>query len=116
MLDLWGNEVQAPEPTPPPAPRDQADHAAEWERLREQARERERRRWRSGNPLVRTLGLGPEGATCKGCCHLLRLDYHDGRYIKCELRGVTHGTATDHRVKWPACARYDGGSDGGRTH
>jgi hypothetical protein len=60
-----------------------------------------------GNPLVALYGPAPvAGARCGTCVHLLRVRHHDYTYAKCALRANTHGSATDHRVRWPACARY----------
>ena len=58
------------------------------------------------NPCVRKYGAGPAGEKCKTCARLIQRDHHDARYYKCELRGDTHGRATDHRVGWNACAYY----------
>lgn len=61
------------------------------------------------NPCVNLYGLGPAGARCGDCLHLKR--YHQSaRWNKCEFRkgarGGEGGPATDHKVKWQACARY----------
>lgn len=59
------------------------------------------------NPCVRAHGFGPQGATCKTCallwCHETRAGK---RFYKCRLRKCTFGMATDHRVRWDACAQY----------
>lgn len=62
---------------------------------------------RTSNPCVIAFGPGPEGATCSDCVHLFRVGGVAGRYYKCDLRRVSSGPATDHRVRWPACARYE---------
>jgi len=60
------------------------------------------------NPCIALFGTGPEGVTCENCMHLER--YHQAAYWqKCALRQAhknrhVHG---DHRVRWPACARYE---------
>ncbi len=59
------------------------------------------------NPML-VLGPGPEGARCGSCAHLFRQGGVAGTYYKCELRRVTSGPGTDHRFRWPACARYEG--------
>jgi len=59
------------------------------------------------NPCVRALGPGPEGATCKNCAKLIRVLYRDKVYVKCQMRAVTHGPGTDHRVNWPACKKWE---------
>jgi hypothetical protein len=60
----------------------------------------------SPNPMVRCFGPGPGSTTCGQCAHLqakrLVKTYH-----KCFLRRVTSGPATDHRVAWPACSRFE---------
>jgi hypothetical protein len=52
-----------------------------------------------------------EGVTCKTCRHLRRLDYHNSRYLKCDLTKITHGAATDWRAGWPACGKYEEGEE-----
>lgn len=59
------------------------------------------------NPLVSAYGAGPDGAQCRTCVHLFRRGDVAGRYWKCDLRQNTSGPGTDHRVRWPACARYE---------
>ncbi len=63
----------------------------------------------SVNPCIDAYGKGPEGTCCRTCVHLLRLEYHNKVYIKCELRKITHGAGSDHRAKWDACKRYQEG-------
>lgn len=59
------------------------------------------------NPMLALAGPGPEGRICRDCTHFFRQGGVAGTYYKCDLRRVTSGPATDHRVKWPACARFD---------
>lgn len=59
------------------------------------------------NPLLRVYGPGPEGARCGSCVHLFRVGGVAGRYYKCDLRRNSAGPASDHRVRWPACARFE---------
>ncbi len=61
------------------------------------------------NPCLALYGPGPQGQTCKGCIHLRYLTSANpnARHWKCDLRKVTHGAATDHKVRWPACGRYE---------
>lgn len=50
----------------------------------------------------------PAGETCGSCKHLAA--HTRGRtYYKCALRSyeVTFGAATDIRVSWPACIRWE---------
>lgn len=57
------------------------------------------------NPCVRSFGFGPAGKKCKQCAHLY---YHQKskRYYKCRYRTFSFGPATDHRVRWNACAFF----------
>ena len=68
----------------------------------------------TGNPCVIEYGAGPEGATCESCAHL-RGFRQSTTWYKCELRqwtansGKNRGTVypgKDHRLRWPACARF----------
>jgi hypothetical protein len=59
------------------------------------------------NPCIAVFGPGPEGALCRKCSHL----YHNGRFLKCDLRAHTNGAATDHKARWPACAKFQLDSD-----
>ena len=58
------------------------------------------------NPLIPLYGPGPEGARCGSCSHLFARRYA-GTYYKCDLRRDGSSAATDHRVRWPACGRYE---------
>lgn len=58
------------------------------------------------NPCIRLYGVGPEGVKCKTCKHLFAHTMGK-RWYKCDLRNFTHGPGSDHRVNWPACARYE---------
>lgn len=60
-----------------------------------------------GNPCVAVFGTGPEGVQCKTCVHLRTTPTTQGKYYKCDLCKCTRGRATDHKVRWPACARYE---------
>ena len=57
--------------------------------------------------LVARYGSGPEGARCGTCAHFRKFDYHDQRYAKCDLYGISHSEATDWRAKWAACGKYE---------
>lgn len=59
------------------------------------------------NPMLALVGPDPEGRTCGGCSHLFLQGGTAGRYYKCDLRAVTGGPLTDHRVRWPACSRFE---------
>jgi len=56
---------------------------------------------------VRLFGLGPEGEKCKTCALLTYSPYEDRRYYKCTLRHMSRCAATDHRVGWRACAKWE---------
>lgn len=58
------------------------------------------------NPMVYGMGPGPEGKKCKHCEHCYAKQF-SGRYYKCDLRGNTNGPATDIKVNWPACAKFE---------
>lgn len=59
----------------------------------------------STNPCVNLYGPGPTDKKCKDC-RLLTYNQHQKRYYKCQLRGITSGPGTDHRMTWPACGRF----------
>lgn len=58
------------------------------------------------NLMVRKFGLGPDGVRCKSCRFLVSRRPGQNSYWKCEKRGITGGPATDHRVRYDACALY----------
>lgn len=62
---------------------------------------------KNANPCIPVYGPGPDGQQCKGCVHLRFPQHHSARHWKCDLRKMTHGAATDHKVSWPACGRYE---------
>lgn len=57
-------------------------------------------------PWAAVDGKGPEGETCGSCAHLFRRGGCAKTYIKCGARPMTHGSATDIRVKDPACVAW----------
>lgn len=59
------------------------------------------------NPMGLVHGY-TEGQKCKTCKHLCYKEYAK-RYYKCSLRGGvdTASPQSDHRVNWPACAKYE---------
>lgn len=87
VQDLFGNEV----------------NLAEMARL-PFAGKKKRREIPHGNAAP--IGSGPKGETCKTCEHIVRVQYHDKTYLKCNLRKAnwTHGYGSDIRAKWPACS------------
>ena len=58
------------------------------------------------NPLVQKGGKFGDNKKCKTCKHLLRVNGGSRVFSKCEQRGVTHGSATDHSMYWDACKMY----------
>ena len=80
MIDWFGNSI-----TPPEQPK------------------------KADNQCIALYGKGPEGQTCKGCVHLRYPIQRNpkARFWKCDLRRLTHGRATDHKVSYPACGRYE---------
>lgn len=69
----------------------------------------------SPNPMVVKFGPGPAGITCCDCVHLHGFR-QSATWYKCELRawkskgGKYPGTiypGKDHRVRWPACAKFE---------
>lgn len=44
---------------------------------------------------------------CRDCCHLISGDWHDRRYHKCEIYGLSHSEATDWRLSYQACGMYN---------
>jgi hypothetical protein len=58
------------------------------------------------NPCVYVFGPGPDGKTCKTCAHLVRREYAK-TYYKCDKRSMSRSEATDHRVGWRACGKYE---------
>lgn len=52
-------------------------------------------------------GTGPKGETCRTCEHCT-ISQHAKRYYKCGLMKHlwTRGSATDIRVRWPACSEW----------
>jgi hypothetical protein len=93
MSGLWGDQ----EPPALPAPE---------RRIPIHDGKRLLRRVSKENPCLRVFGAGPDDKQCKTCAHLFYKE-EDKRYYKCELRGDTNGPGTDHRVRWPACAKYE---------
>lgn len=70
---------------------------------------RQREAIAAGRHPVTRLELRAEGGTCGDCTHRVTFDAHrPGRYYhKCDTVPVTNGAATDLRLHWPACTRYE---------
>lgn len=48
----------------------------------------------------------PDRGTCGTCVHRYVVTWHSRSYPKCELRGESHGAASDCRAWWPACTAH----------
>lgn len=61
----------------------------------------------SVNPCVRLYGAGPADTTCAECVHL-HYYHQSARWQKCDQKPkYRKGISGDHRVRWPACSRYE---------
>ena len=58
------------------------------------------------NPCLALYGPGPAVTKCKTCTHLFSYE-QSKRWYKCDLRKMSHSVATDHRVNWPSCGKYE---------
>lgn len=47
--------------------------------------------------------LANNGETCRSCRHPRKA----GEYWKCQIGPLSHGPATDLRLKWPACEKWE---------
>ena len=78
--------------------------------LQEMERDPETVRATCSNPMVRGYGFHddePVQTRCKTCRHCLRKRHRSFRGYRCRFRRDSNGPATDHRLKWPACAKYE---------
>ncbi len=57
------------------------------------------------------VGNGPEGQVCKHCTYLERQDFSSAVVYKCSiwmmLTRMKSSAASDWRLKWPACAKFE---------
>lgn len=58
------------------------------------------------NPMVIKYGEGPKDKRCKDCDLSVWVRPGQNIYIKCKLRGITHGAGTDHRANWETCSQF----------
>ena len=60
------------------------------------------------------LPLLGNGATCSTCTFHKVLPHHNRTYHKCDVHrlGITHSTASDIRLSWPACTHYEAADPG----
>ncbi len=56
--------------------------------------------------MHKTYGSGPKTETCRACLHLTFHEGHTHRFYKCSKAKISHGPATDWRVAWPACGKF----------
>jgi len=61
------------------------------------------------NKMVRKFGRGPKDTKCKTCKHLVRYDYHNKNYYKCSNYGYSKSIASDFRLKFESCGKYEEG-------
>lgn len=43
---------------------------------------------------------------CRDCKHLYIMNYHDKKYFKCQLMGISHSEATDIRLSY-GCKKFE---------
>jgi hypothetical protein len=60
------------------------------------------------NPMVVKYGPGPVSRRCKHCFYLDKFSPGARSFWKCEARGITRSSATDHRANWETCSIYKG--------
>jgi len=85
------------------------------EALRKLERAPEKSRANNPNPMVRVWGFhddqlagGERGdTTCESCRHCLRKELGGYKGYRCSFRRDTKSPATDHRLSWPACTKYE---------
>lgn len=64
--------------------------------------------------MVRRYGPPPDGVTCGGCAHLVRSGGGAGAFPKCRAFRISCSAATDWRLRWPGCGKYEKAREGGR--
>lgn len=57
------------------------------------------------NPCLAVYGTMP-GKKCKDCNRLVKVSM-SRTYYKCEMRRMSHSAASDHRVNWNACGKFE---------
>lgn len=88
MRDLFGNEIEVSEFARTPGDKN--------------------RKYRNARGYAAPPGSGPAGETCASCIHSY-LHHRSGskNWYKCNLVKPTKGAATDLRLKWDACSRFE---------
>ena len=59
------------------------------------------------NPCIKLYGPGPEAKRCGDCTHIKVMGGYSKRIYKCDLRPITGGEASDHRLKWHTCEKFE---------
>lgn len=59
------------------------------------------------HPATRLALREEPGSTCGTCAHHQAHRWGNRTYHKCHLRPITHGPASDIRVGWPGCVRWE---------
>jgi hypothetical protein len=95
QLDIFGAEHPAVAARP-----------ADRSRWHEDYKHRQARLLRDGKHPMNGLPLRAEGGTCGDCAHLVRKKWA-GTYFKCRKGDNTNGSATDIRLRWPACEMWE---------
>jgi hypothetical protein len=57
--------------------------------------------------MHRLYGVDSDGRQCGKCLHCFAPGGVAGTYYKCRHSPITSGPATDWRVRWPACGRFE---------
>jgi hypothetical protein len=57
--------------------------------------------------MHRLHGVDPAGRQCGQCQYFFERGGTAGTYYKCRHSRITGGPATDWRVRWPACGRFE---------
>lgn len=70
---------------------------------------RNRQALANGQHPANGLPMLDDGSTCGDCAHLARMGYRGKTYIKCPHHrfGLSHSEASDMRVSWPACSKFE---------
>lgn len=58
------------------------------------------------NPCIDAYGAGPIDKKCKHCKHLFYKSYGK-KYFKCSFRKNTNSPASDHKVNFPSCSKFE---------
>ncbi len=58
------------------------------------------------HPMGRPLHKD-EALTCRSCANVIKNDGGVKVFYKCRLVGITHGPATDIRLRWRACKSFE---------